>query len=170
MVCMLNSNKLIVVDAELCFIFLYRLGTYFSNTRDTFLCVRMFSIMPYIFFIAESWCTNTKKVNKGSRSDEEFMTAVIDDVLLSCLLENLIMERNPNLSLRNPENTSAARSLALIGTAVRNFSSNISNVLQQHGFTADTICNFDDSVSTRREFLTPKSQKTNEANPFIRKK
>ncbi|XP_039759705.1 uncharacterized protein LOC120633562 [Pararge aegeria] len=72
-------------------------------------------------------------------------------------------ERNANLSLRKPENTSAARSFAFNKTAVPEFYSNLADVLQRHNFAADRIFNFDESgVSTVLEtpkILAPKSQK-----------
>lgn len=72
-------------------------------------------------------------------------------------------ERNANLSLRKPENTSAARSFAFNKTAVQQFYNNLGDVLQRHNFAADRIFNFDESgVSTvldTPKILAPKSQK-----------
>lgn len=72
-------------------------------------------------------------------------------------------KRNPDLSLRKPENTSAARSFAFNKTAVTEFYSNLKDVLGRHTFSADRIFNFDESgVSTVLEtpkVLAPKSQK-----------
>lgn len=72
-------------------------------------------------------------------------------------------ERNSNLSLRKPENTSAARSFAFNKTAVTEFFNNLTNVLERYNFTAERIFNFDESgVSTvldTPKVLAPKSQK-----------
>ncbi|KAK9680350.1 Phospholipase A2-like domain [Popillia japonica] len=54
-------------------------------------------------------------------------------------------ERNSNLSLRKPENTSAAQSFAFNKTAVTAFYNNLAEVWQRHNFTVDRIFNFDES-------------------------
>ncbi|CAH2106704.1 unnamed protein product [Euphydryas editha] len=72
-------------------------------------------------------------------------------------------ERNSNLSLRKPENTSTTRSFAFNKTALTEFYNNLTEVMQRHDFTADRIFNFDEfGVSTvldTPKVLAPKSQK-----------
>ncbi|GBO99210.1 hypothetical protein EVAR_65915_1 [Eumeta japonica] len=53
--------------------------------------------------------------------------------------------RNPELSLRQPENTSAARSLAFSKTSVTEFYTNLKTVFERHPLTANRIFNFDES-------------------------
>lgn len=71
--------------------------------------------------------------------------------------------RNPELSLRKPENTSAARSFAFNKTSVTEFYTNLKTVLERHPLTADRIYNFDESgVSTildTPKVLAPRYQK-----------
>ncbi|XP_046972441.1 uncharacterized protein LOC124539186 [Vanessa cardui] len=71
--------------------------------------------------------------------------------------------RNPEISLRKPENTSAARSFAFNKTSVSEFYTNLKTVLERHPLTADRIFNFDESgVSTvlaTPKVLAPKCQK-----------
>lgn len=71
--------------------------------------------------------------------------------------------RNPELSLRKPENTSAARSFAFNKTSVTEFYTNLKTVLKRHPLTADRIFNFDESgVSTvlaTPKVLAPRCQK-----------
>ncbi|CAF4937022.1 unnamed protein product [Pieris macdunnoughi] len=63
--------------------------------------------------------------------------------------------RNPELSLRKPENTSAARSFAFNKISVTEFYTNLKTVFERHPLTADRIFNFDESgVST--VLATPK--------------
>lgn len=58
-------------------------------------------------------------------------------------------KRNPDLSLRRPENTSAARSFSFNKSSVAEFFNNLKTVLGRHDFSADRIFNFDESgVST----------------------
>lgn len=72
-------------------------------------------------------------------------------------------KRNTNLSLRKPENTSAARSFAFNKTAVIKLNNNLKDVFKRHTFTADRIFSFDESgVSTvlnTPKVLAPKTQK-----------
>lgn len=71
--------------------------------------------------------------------------------------------RNPELSLRKPGNTSAARSFAFNKTSVTEFYTNLKTVLERHPLTADRIFNFDEScVSTviaTPKVLAPRCQK-----------
>ncbi|XP_046975376.1 MFS-type transporter clz9-like [Vanessa cardui] len=71
--------------------------------------------------------------------------------------------RNPEISLRKPENTSAARSFAFNKTSVSEFYTNLKTVLERHPLTADRIFNFDESgVSTvlaTPKVLAPECQK-----------
>lgn len=71
--------------------------------------------------------------------------------------------RNSELSLRKPENTSAARSFAFNKTSVTEFYTNLKTVLEQHPLTPDRIFNFDESgVSTviaTPKVLAPRCQK-----------
>ncbi|KAH9643097.1 hypothetical protein HF086_008813 [Spodoptera exigua] len=71
--------------------------------------------------------------------------------------------RNGNLSLRKPENTSAARSFAFNKTAVTDFYNNLEKVLTKYKFTADRIFNFDESgistVLSTPKVLAEKNQK-----------
>lgn len=52
-------------------------------------------------------------------------------------------KRNTNISLRKPENTSAARSFLLNKTVVSEFYENLEDLLKRYNFTADRIVNFD---------------------------
>ncbi|XP_065160329.1 uncharacterized protein [Atheta coriaria] len=71
--------------------------------------------------------------------------------------------RNGNLSLRKPENTSAARSFAFNKTAVTDFYNNLEKVLTKYKFTSDRIFNFDESgistVLSTPKVLAEKNQK-----------
>ncbi|KAG5877409.1 hypothetical protein JTB14_035647 [Gonioctena quinquepunctata] len=71
--------------------------------------------------------------------------------------------RNPELSLRKPENTSAARSFGFNKTSVTEFYTNLKTVLERHPLTADRIFNFVESgVSTvlaTPKVLAPRCQK-----------
>ncbi|XP_026326754.1 uncharacterized protein LOC113235308 [Hyposmocoma kahamanoa] len=71
--------------------------------------------------------------------------------------------RNRSLTLRKPENTSAARSFAFNKTVVNEFYDNLKSVYERHNFTADRIFNFNESgISTVLEtpkVLAPRSQK-----------
>ncbi|KAG5887166.1 hypothetical protein JTB14_002521 [Gonioctena quinquepunctata] len=71
--------------------------------------------------------------------------------------------RNPELSLRKPENTSAARSFGFNKTSVTEFYTNLETVYERHPLTADRIFNFDESgVSTvlvTPKVLAPRCQK-----------
>ncbi|XP_022909090.1 uncharacterized protein [Onthophagus taurus] len=72
-------------------------------------------------------------------------------------------KRNANLSLRKPENTSAARSFGFNKSAVGEFFENLEQVLQKHKFTGDRIYNFDESgistVLNTPRVLAEKTQK-----------
>lgn len=64
--------------------------------------------------------------------------------------------RNANLSLRKPENTSAARSYGFNKTAVNELYENLEKILTKYAFTADRIYNSDESrIST--VMSTPKA-------------
>ncbi|KAG5882844.1 hypothetical protein JTB14_022355 [Gonioctena quinquepunctata] len=71
--------------------------------------------------------------------------------------------RNVNLSLRKPENTSAARSYGFNKTAVSDFYENLEKVLLKYKLTADRIYNFDESgistVLSTPKVLAEKNQK-----------
>lgn len=56
--------------------------------------------------------------------------------------------RNKNISLRKPENTSVARSFSFNKSAVAEFYTNLENLLKIHHFTADRIVNFDETGIT----------------------
>lgn len=72
-------------------------------------------------------------------------------------------QRNRSLSLRKPENTSAARAFAFNKTVVNEFYDNLKTVYERHMFTADRIFNFDESgISTvldTPKVLAPKTLK-----------
>lgn len=72
-------------------------------------------------------------------------------------------KRNTNLSLRKPENTSAARSFGFNKTAVNDFYQNIEKIFGKYKFTGDRIFNFDESgistVLNTPRVLADKSQK-----------
>ena len=56
---------------------------------------------------------------------------------------------NPELSLRKPENTSAARSFAFNKAAVAQFHDNYERIMGQYNFTPDRIINLDETgIST----------------------
>lgn len=58
-------------------------------------------------------------------------------------------KRNPELSLRKPENTSAARSFAFNKAAVAQFHDNYERIMRQYNFTPDRIINLDETgIST----------------------
>ncbi|KAG5864114.1 hypothetical protein JTB14_018087 [Gonioctena quinquepunctata] len=69
--------------------------------------------------------------------------------------------RNPELSLRKPENTSAARSFGFNKTS--EFYTNLKTMLERHPLTADRIFNFDESgvptVLATPKVLAPRCQK-----------
>lgn len=71
--------------------------------------------------------------------------------------------RNANLSLRKPENTSAARSFGFNKTAVNDFFRNLQEVYTKYKFTADRIYNYDESgistVMSTPKILAEKKQK-----------
>ncbi|KAG5874217.1 hypothetical protein JTB14_019192 [Gonioctena quinquepunctata] len=60
--------------------------------------------------------------------------------------------RNPELSLRKPENTSAARSFGFNKTSVTEFYTNLKAVYERHPLTADRIFNFDESAFSDEDF------------------
>ena len=72
-------------------------------------------------------------------------------------------KRHKNLSLRKPENTSAARSFCFNKTAVNDFLQNLENIYRKHNFTADRIFNYDESgistVLSTSKIFADKSQK-----------
>ncbi|GBP25955.1 hypothetical protein EVAR_84514_1 [Eumeta japonica] len=71
--------------------------------------------------------------------------------------------RNLKLSLRKPENTSAARSFAFKKTSVTEFYTNLKTVFERHPLTANRIFNFDESgistVLAIPKVLAPRCQK-----------
>lgn len=70
---------------------------------------------------------------------------------------------NRSLTLRKPENTSAASSFAFYKTVVNEFCDNLKSMYERQSFTADSIFNFDESgkstVLDTPKVLASKSQK-----------
>lgn len=64
--------------------------------------------------------------------------------------------RNTNLSLRKPENTSAAWSYGFNKTAVNDFYENLEKILTKYTLSADRIYNFDESGINWVNLFRPK--------------
>lgn len=72
-------------------------------------------------------------------------------------------KRNPNISLRKPENTSVARSFSFNKASVATFFENLEEVMTKYNFSPDRIINFDETgittVLSTPKILAEKNQR-----------